>query len=52
MMIVVGVKDLKRTMEPKRKIWKSLGTIKKSLGGLSNIFLVENLRPQCLGTNK
>ena len=51
-MIVIGVKNLKRTMESKRKFWKSLGSIKKCLGALSSILWAENLRPQCLGTNK
>ena len=46
------VQDLKGTMESKRKIWESLGTIKKSLGTLSSIFWGEKLRPLDLGANK
>ena len=44
-MIMIRGKDLKRTMEPKRKICKSLSA-------LSSIFWAKNLRPWHLGANK
>ena len=50
-MIVVRVRDFKRIMEQKGKIWESLGAMKEGLGTLSGIFWAENLRPESLATN-